>query len=175
MTRSKLLCAGVLICAACIAAASDEPAPNNSNNATSLSTTTVAENPVPLTTFTPASIQLPVSGLPAGAKVVYNVTIVLPAQPATPAPVQGPITTQRFENGSIHWADLSPAQIEGFLRDLNQRRDYDFSQHNEQPGPNHDFLTSWITQAVQQLVSRGYTVDQIGDLHRPDQTIVATR
>jgi hypothetical protein len=104
-----------------------------------------------------------------------NVTIVLPAQPAAPAPVEVPLTTQRFENGSVHWADVSPAQIEDFLRDLNQRRDYDFSQHNEQPGPNHEFLTSWITQAVQQLISRGYTVDAIGDLHRPDQTVVATR
>ncbi|HSU68831.1 MAG TPA: hypothetical protein VLJ39_18260, partial [Tepidisphaeraceae bacterium] len=65
-------------------------------------------------------------------------------------------------------------RLEAFLRDLNHRRDYDFSQHDHQPGPDNAYLTRWIHDVVNELLSRGYYVDPHSELHRPG-AVVPTR
>jgi hypothetical protein len=186
MTRSQLLCSGVLISALSIAgfadtpvqAGSDQPATPSpaAETLTAKSITFSTSDQAPARKTEPVAqpvIVTPTQITSSNGTTTLNLTIVVPAQ--QPAPPVTLVSTEQFENGSLHWADVSAPQIELFLRDLNHRRDYDFSQHNEQPGPNHNYLTSWITQSVQQLIARGYTVDAIGDLHRADHTIVATR
>jgi hypothetical protein len=84
------------------------------------------------------------------------------------------LRTQQFENGELQMKDVNSARLETFLRDLNQRRDYDFSQHRNRPGPDHEYLTTWIHKTMDELFSRGYSTDKYGDLHRPGE-VISTR
>jgi hypothetical protein len=84
------------------------------------------------------------------------------------------LRTQQFENGELEMKDVSSQRLEAFLRDLNKRRDYDFSQHHNRPGPDHEYLTTWIHKTMDELFSRGYSTDKYGDLHRPGE-VVSTR
>ncbi len=84
------------------------------------------------------------------------------------------LRTQQFENGELKLPEVDADRLEGFLRDLNQRRDYDFSQHGHHPGLDNEYLTRWVGHVMDELISRGYYVDKHGDLHRPG-AVVATR
>jgi hypothetical protein len=84
------------------------------------------------------------------------------------------LRTQQFENGELRMKDVESSRLETFLRDLNKRRDYDFSQHQNRPGPDHEYLTTWIHKTMDELFSRGYSMDKYGDLHRPGE-VVSTR
>ena len=84
------------------------------------------------------------------------------------------LRTQQFENGELQMKDVDSSRLETFLRDLNKRRDYDFSQHSNRPGPDHEYLTTWIHKTMDELFSRGYSTDKYGDLHRPGD-VVSTR
>jgi hypothetical protein len=84
------------------------------------------------------------------------------------------LRTQQFENGELQMKDVESRRLETFLRDLNKRRDYDFSQHQSRPGPDHEYLTTWIHKTMDELFSRGYSMDKYGDLHRPGE-VVSTR
>ena len=84
------------------------------------------------------------------------------------------LRTQQFENGELQMKDVESSRLETFLRDLNKRRDYDFSQHQNRPGPDHEYLTTWIHKTMDELFARGYSLDKYGDLHRPGE-IVSTR
>lgn len=97
------------------------------------------------------------------------------ASAAGAAAEQPPVLrTQQFESGELRLPDIDSARLEAFLRDLNHRRDYDFSQHDHHPGPDHAYLTHWIHKVMDELFTRGYYVDRHGDLHQPG-AIVATR
>jgi hypothetical protein len=84
------------------------------------------------------------------------------------------LRTQQFENGELQIKDVESNRLETFLRDLNKRRDYDFSQHHNRPGPDHEYLTTWIHKTMDELFARGYSTDKYGDLHRPGE-VVSTR
>ena len=84
------------------------------------------------------------------------------------------LLTQQFENGELQMKDVEPSRLEAFLRDLNKRRDYDFSQHQNRAGPDHEYLTTWIHKTMDELFARGYSMDKYGDLHRPGE-VVSTR
>ena len=84
------------------------------------------------------------------------------------------LRTQQFENGELQMKDVESSRLEAFLRDLNKRRDYDFSQHQRRPGPDHEYLTTWIHKTMDELFARGYSMDKYGDLHRPGE-VVSTR
>jgi hypothetical protein len=91
---------------------------------------------------------------------------------ATPPPP--PLRVEQFESGELQVSAVSDAQLIGFLRDLNQRRDYDYSQHDDMAGPNNAYLTRWIHSAITELLHRGYYVDSFGELHTPG-AIISTR
>jgi hypothetical protein len=84
------------------------------------------------------------------------------------------LRTQQFENGELQMKDVESTRLETFLRDLNKRRDYDFAQHHNRPGPDHEYLTTWIHKTMDELFSRGYSMDKYGDLRRPGD-VVSTR
>jgi hypothetical protein len=84
------------------------------------------------------------------------------------------LRTQQFENGQLQMKDVESSRLETFLRDLNKRRDYDFSQHQNRAGPDHEYLTTWIHKTMDELFARGYSIDKYGDLHRPGE-VVSTR
>ena len=84
------------------------------------------------------------------------------------------LKTQQFENGELQLAKVDAQRLEEFLRDLNRRRDYDLSQHNGKPGPDHDYLTRWRDDVTDELLDRGYYFDKRGELHRPGE-IIPTR
>lgn len=84
------------------------------------------------------------------------------------------VTAEQFENNELKMADVSSVQLEEFLRDLNHRRDYDYSQHDGEPGPNHEYLTRWLRRVLDELKGRGYYFDAAGELHRPG-LVVPTR
>ena len=84
------------------------------------------------------------------------------------------LRTQQFERGELQMKDVESSRLEAFLRDLNKRRDYDFSQHQSRPGPDHEYLTTWIHKTMDELFARGYSMDKYGDLHRPGE-VVSTR
>jgi hypothetical protein len=84
------------------------------------------------------------------------------------------LRTQQFERGELQMKDVSSERLETFLRDLNKRRDYDFSQHHNRPGPDHEYLTTWIRKTMDELFSRGYSTDKYDDLHRPGE-VISTR
>lgn len=96
-----------------------------------------------------------------------------PAQ-ATGAKEPPVLRTQQFESGELRLPDIDSVRLETFLRDLNHRRDYDYSQHDHQPGPDNAYLTRWINEVLNELFSRGYYVDSRGELHRPGP-VVPTR
>jgi hypothetical protein len=84
------------------------------------------------------------------------------------------LRTQQFERGELQMKDVESGRLEMFLRDLNKRRDYDFSQHENRPGPDHEYLTTWIHKTMDELFARGYSLDKYGDLHRPGE-VISTR
>lgn len=98
------------------------------------------------------------------------------AQATDEQPETRPATlrTEQFENNELKMGTVCSGQLEDFLRDLNRRRDYDYSQHDEQPGPNNEYLSRWIHCVIDELKRRGYYFDSEGELHRPGP-IVPTR
>ncbi len=84
------------------------------------------------------------------------------------------LRTQQFESGELRLPEVESERLEAFLRDLNRRRDYDFSQHGGHPGPDHAYLTAWVRRVVTELKDRGYYFDEWGDLRRPG-SVVLTR
>jgi hypothetical protein len=117
-----------------------------------------------------------------------NDTVTLPPDPAAaaavapPAPVpthvQPPgtiLATEQFDNGPLQLSDCISTDLEAFLQDLNQRKDYDASQHNGQPGPDAPHLSGWVDKVTTELKSRGYYFDDAGNLHRPTMEIIAVR
>ncbi len=121
----------------------------------------------------PASASAAVD-VPTTAPITVTVTVTASDRPA-PSTTEKPLRTEQFESGQLRLSDASSHQLEVFLRDLNQRRDYDYSQHAEQPGPNHEYLTRWIDMVIGELSHRGYSFDANGELHRRDATVVPTR
>jgi hypothetical protein len=85
------------------------------------------------------------------------------------------LRTQEFEAGQVTMKKVESVRLERFLQDLNHRRDFDTSQHNGKPGPNHDYLTMWVQKTMDELFARGYYVDKHGDLHRHPGEVVPTR
>src|SRR4051794_25357091 len=51
------------------------------------------------------------------------------------------LRTQQFENGELKMKDVDAKRLAAFMRDLNQRRDHDLSQHGGRPGPDNAYLT----------------------------------
>jgi hypothetical protein len=84
------------------------------------------------------------------------------------------LRTQQFENEEVRITRVESDRLEAFLRDLHKRRDYDFSQHDGRPGPDHEYLTTWIHKTMDELFSRGYSTDKYGDVHRPGE-VISTR
>lgn len=104
---------------------------------------------------------------PAEAQSV-SATVVATTTPPPPR-------VEQFESGQLQLSAVSDAQLIGFLRDLNQRRDYDYSRHDEMAGPNNEYLTRWIHAAITELLHRGYDFDSFGDLHTPSGAIISAR
>jgi hypothetical protein len=73
------------------------------------------------------------------------------------------LTTEDFDAGKITMADASDDALKGFLADLQTRRNYDEDCHNGNPGPDADFLNSWIDKTMTELESRGYKIDDAGN------------
>ena len=84
------------------------------------------------------------------------------------------LRTEQFESGELQLPEVQSDRLEPFLRDLNRRRDYDLSQHDGKPGPDHEYLTRWRNDVLDELLDRGYYFDKRGELHRPGE-IVPTR
>jgi hypothetical protein len=121
----------------------------------------------------------------ASAPVPAPAQISAPAQPqfqprsrnvATPPEAQVIIAlrTEIFDSGELKMSDARSHDLEAFLVDLNQRKDYDADCHGGLPGPNAAFLTLWIQNVSTELQGRGYYYDRAGNLHRPG-SIVAIR
>ena len=84
------------------------------------------------------------------------------------------LRAQQFENGELKMKDVDARRLAAFMRDLNQRRDYDLSQHGGRPGPDNAYLTQWLQKTTDEFTKRGYTMDKHGDLRRRGE-ILATR
>jgi hypothetical protein len=97
--------------------------------------------------------------------------VVRPGEPAkgdiAATEPSAPLTAQQFESGESKMMDVPALALESFLFDLRQRRDYDLSQHNGQPGPDAEYLNRWIDTTNIELARRGYATDADGTLHRP--------
>ena len=85
------------------------------------------------------------------------------------------LRTEDFESGGMQLSQASAPQLEDFLRDLNRRKDFDFSAHGGQAGPNADYLADWVTRVTNELIARGYWYDARGDLHDGDGHVIAVR
>jgi hypothetical protein len=96
--------------------------------------------------------------------------------PIIVAPLSQPLLkTQDFETGKRRMADVSSKSLEAFLQDLNRRKDYDYSCHNNQPGPDSAYLWQWVVRTTMELQRRGYTSDAAGSLFRPNGESVPLR
>jgi hypothetical protein len=84
------------------------------------------------------------------------------------------LKTEIFESGQLRLADVRALSLEHCLQDLNRRKDYDYSQHCGQPGPDSAYLATWVQCVTQELEHRGYYFDEAGNLHRPG-TVVPLR
>jgi hypothetical protein len=94
-------------------------------------------------------------------------------KPAKPAHAM--LRTEDFESGTVQFSDCDAHQLEAFLRDLNRRKDFDFQTHGGQAGPNSDFLANWVTRVTNELSSRGYFIDENGQLCEPSGAAVVVR
>jgi hypothetical protein len=126
----------------------------------------------------------PVANSGNGIQPKLNGLVFVPVDPtpvAVPPPpthVQPPgtiLATEQFDNGQLQLSDCISTDLEAFLQDLNQRKDYDASQHNGQPGPDAPHLSGWVDKVTTELKSRGYYFDDAGNLHRPTMEIIAVR
>jgi hypothetical protein len=77
------------------------------------------------------------------------------------------LRTQDFESGQKEMAKVPSTALELFLQDLNRRKDWDYAMHNGQPGPDAQYLFTWVGRTTGELVQRGYYFDAAGELHRP--------
>jgi hypothetical protein len=78
------------------------------------------------------------------------------------------------ESGAVRLSDVDSVHLEYFLQDLNKRKDFDFSCHGGQAGPNADYLAMWVQRVTDELCNRGYYFDTAGNFRRPG-AIVAVR
>ena len=91
-----------------------------------------------------------------------------PVAPAQVARAKPPVLkTQDFESGRAVMAETPSPALEEFLHDLSTRWRYDRSQHDGRPGPDGPYLSAWIGRVTQELLRRGYYVNEEGDLCRP--------
>ena len=81
------------------------------------------------------------------------------------------LRTQQFESGELSIKLVSADQLEPFLRDLNQRKDYDAQCHCGKPGPDGAYLAKWVKTVTDELIARGYYFDDQGNLHRPSAIV----
>lgn len=88
---------------------------------------------------------------------------------------QPTLTAEEVESGQVNLQDVSAERLEAFLQDLNRRKDYDYSQHDGQPGPDAEYLWKWVQRTMKELQSRGYSSDDAGDFHRPDGSVCPVR
>src|SRR5581483_4533525 len=93
------------------------------------------------------------------------------AVPLDAATTQPTLTTEEVESGQVKLQETSAGRLEDFLQDLNRRKDYDYSQHDGQPGPDAEYLWKWVQTTMKELESRGYTTSDSGDFLRPDGTV----
>lgn len=85
------------------------------------------------------------------------------------------LRTEDFESGAVQFSDCDAHQLEVFLRDLNRRKDFDFQTHDGQAGPNSDYLANWVTRVTNELIARGYFVDENGQFCDPSGAAVRVR
>jgi len=85
------------------------------------------------------------------------------------------LRTEDFESGAMQLGQASTPRLEDFLRDLNRRKDFDFSSHGGQAGPNADYLATWVTRVTNELISRGYWYNANGDFLDAGNHVVAVR
>jgi hypothetical protein len=126
-----------------------------------------------------------VRNLCAGSMLIALVGVHLPQASASLTPdapggnlpiVEGIApTTEQFETGQLKMSDVSNLGMELFIQDMNRRKDYDYSCHNNQPGPDAEYLWNWVQKGVAEPKTRGYTTDDAGNLVRPDGSAVAMR
>ena len=119
------------------------------------------------------------ASLAAMAVLALTGTARLLAEPDGSAPPAGQVQpdarpilrTQQFESGELRMCDVESTRLETFLQDLNRRKDYDWAMHGGRPGPNDQYLWSWVTKTQNELLSRGYYFDGNGNLHRPGAVV----
>jgi len=113
-------------------------------------------------------------GLPCTIALASSTT--MPSDTASVAASTGRLLrTEDFESGSMQLGQASTPQLEDFLRDLNRRKDFDFSSHGGQAGPNADYLAGWVTRVTNELISRGYWYNAHGDFLNVNDHVVAVR
>lgn len=85
------------------------------------------------------------------------------------------LTTQQFERNEVSFGNVDSARLERFGQDLHARKDYDYSQHDRQAGPDHAYLVEWAERVAAELVRRGYVTHPEPILYRPDGSAVDRR
>ena len=72
------------------------------------------------------------------------------------------LKTEDLDSGKVQLDTAEAPRLMELLNDLKERRDYDRSQHDGQPGPDGPYLDERIHRIASELQRRGYPLNNDG-------------